>query len=130
MAKKYIEFLLHNKEHLNKLKELDNLYDTINREMMEGDFSDAYEDKKHNEVRKLVNTAKKLIDKHYYYDADIDVSGTIRLEWEDLVVWENVNGITDIIHAIETEQANRIKRKRPYPKMWEKLEQLGLARRK
>lgn len=120
--KQYIEFLIYNEEHMQKIHSLEVLHWEIKLEGLDFQIYDRV-----NQLPQLIKEVKTLVESNYYYDPKIDVLGTIGKAWDNLILWENLFSPKMIAFAIEDEIEKRKKRKRKYSEMWIKLEELGLV---
>ena len=122
MEKQYIEFLIHNDAHMQKIDRLQAIYYEIIHEVLDCDRT------RENQLLQIIKDIKNIVESNYYCDPVIDVMGTIQKEWDDLMR-EKPRVPNMIVFAIEDEVEKRHKRKRPYTAMWERLELLGLDKR-
>ena len=122
MPKQYIEFILHNDAHMQEIDRLQAIYYEVVREILDCKYT------REDQLSKIIKEVKNLVESNYSYDPEIDIMGTIKKEWDDLMR-EKPRVPNMIIFAIEDEVEKRLKRKRPYTAMWDKLELLGLDKR-
>ncbi len=127
MAKQYIEFILKNEKHLQRVQELQKLWEEyvdyhINNIEITADGVYVRNSKIHN-TQYMSNEFQKLIEENYFLDSDCDPYYVIEEAYEQALLSSQV---MDFINAIEEEQKRRHLRKSHPKKMWEKLTAMGL----
>lgn len=107
---------------MQEIDRLQAIYYEVVREILDCKYT------REDQLSKIIKEVKNLVESNYSYDPEIDIMGTIKKEWDDLMR-EKPRVPNMIIFAIEDEVEKRLKRKRPYTAMWDKLELLGLDKR-
>ncbi|MCU5575861.1 hypothetical protein V7166_17190 [Bacillus thuringiensis] len=127
MGKKYIEFILENQEHMQKIQELE----IISREYMDYLLGKLQIDSKGVSIscskihtkENIENEFQQLIEDNYFLDADCDFFGLIEYGYNQAL---HELSPQELIAAIKCEQKRRHTRKRHPKKSWEKLKSFGL----
>jgi hypothetical protein len=129
MEKQYIECILKNEAHLNRIKELQKLWDEYLDCMMDGIETNIdgvfVPNSKIHDAEYIENEFKKLVEDNYFFDHDCDPYLVIEEGYTSAL---SSNYLFPFINTIEEEQKRRHTRKRHPKKSWERLKVLGLEK--